>query len=86
MTERESRPSMPPGWSVDETADARCHAIAALPPQAIGQDHLDALIDLLRDRNWRVRREAALAVARVRDPLRPCDRCSRRSARTTCSP
>ncbi len=67
MTERESRPSMPPGWSVDETADARCHAIAALPPQAI-EDHLDALIDLLRDRNWRVRREAALAVARVRDP------------------
>ncbi len=67
MTERDSRPSLPPGWSVDETAEARCHAIAALPAQAI-EDHLDALIDLLRDRNWRVRREAALAVARVNDP------------------
>ena len=70
MTERESRPSMPPGWSVDETADALCHAIAALPPQAIA-DHLDALIDLLRDRNRRARPPAAPALARARDPATP---------------
>jgi HEAT repeat protein len=51
----------------DEASEARCAAIAALPPEAI-EDHLDALLDLLRDPNWRVRREAALAVARLRSP------------------
>ena len=48
---------------------ARCHALAALPPAAI-EEHLDALLALLRDPSWRVRREAALALARMRDPAR----------------
>lgn len=67
MTARESRPSLLPGWAVDETAEARCAAIAALPPPVI-EEHLEALLELLRDQNWRVRREAALAIARVSQP------------------
>lgn len=66
MTARESRPSLP-GWSLDETSEARCAAIASLPPSAV-EEHLDALLELLRDQNWRVRREAALAIARVSRP------------------
>jgi len=53
-------------------SEARRHAIAALPGDAVAQ-HLDALLDLLRDDDWRVRREAALAIARTPAPERALD-------------
>jgi HEAT repeat protein len=55
-----------------EESEARRHAIAALPGDAVEQ-HLDALLDLLRDGDWRVRREAALAIARTPAPERALD-------------
>lgn len=53
-------------------SEARRHAVAALPGEAVAQ-HLDALLDLLRDADWRVRREAALAIARTPAPERALD-------------